>query len=330
MLGQVREGLEGLLEGGHRLAERGAVVGPGAGLLAVGHGLVPHLAPQGMVRQAFDLLGHPVGRERLKGLDQARVQHPPPLQQEAVVGHLVRQGMLEGVVRLGEQAGLIQELRRLQVRQAAVQRRLGQLRNGLEQRQGHLGANDGSRLQEPLLLRRQPVDACRQHGLHRGWHLNGRQRLCQAIGPGFAHQHPGLYQGAHALLQEEGVTLGARNQELLEGCQAGIIAQQGLQEFVGTGWRQRVEPQLRVEGLAAPAVLILGPVVDQQQESGRRQALDQAIEQGLRLGIDPVQILEDQEQRLHLAFAQQHALERLERALAALRRVEGAKRTVVR
>jgi hypothetical protein len=32
-----------------------------------------------MVRQAFDLLGHPVGREHLEGLDQARVQPPPPL-----------------------------------------------------------------------------------------------------------------------------------------------------------------------------------------------------------------------------------------------------------
>ena len=234
-LGQVREGLEGLLEGGHRLAERGAVVGPGAGLLAVGHGLVPHLAPQGMVRQAFDLLGHPLGRERLEGLDQARVQHPPPLQQEAAVGHLVRQGMLEGVFRLGEQARLIQELGRLEVRQAAVQRLLGQVRNGLEQGQGHLGANDGSRLEEPLLLRRQPVDARRQHGLHRGRHLNGRQRLRQAIGPGFAHQHPGLHQGAHALLQKEGVALGARNQELLEGRQTGVVPQQGLQELVGAG-----------------------------------------------------------------------------------------------
>ena len=45
VLGQVREGLEGLLEVSHRLAERGTVVGPGTGLLAVGHGLVPHLAP---------------------------------------------------------------------------------------------------------------------------------------------------------------------------------------------------------------------------------------------------------------------------------------------
>ena len=48
-----------------------------AGLLAEGDGLVPHLAPQGMVRQAFDLLGHPLGRQRLEGLDQARVQPPP-------------------------------------------------------------------------------------------------------------------------------------------------------------------------------------------------------------------------------------------------------------
>ena len=33
--------------------ERGAVVGPGTGLLAVGDGLGPHLAPQGLVRQAL-------------------------------------------------------------------------------------------------------------------------------------------------------------------------------------------------------------------------------------------------------------------------------------
>ena len=55
----------------------------------------------------------------------------PPLLEQTPVGHLVRQGMLEGVFRLGEQAGLIQELRRLEVRQAVVQRRLGQVRNGL-------------------------------------------------------------------------------------------------------------------------------------------------------------------------------------------------------
>jgi hypothetical protein len=73
-----------------------------------------------MVRQPYNLLGHLLGRKCLKRLDQARVQPPPPLQQEATVCHLVRQGMLEGIFRLGEQAGLIQELRRLEARQAAV------------------------------------------------------------------------------------------------------------------------------------------------------------------------------------------------------------------
>ena len=157
-----------------------------------------------------------------------------------------------------------------------------------------------------------------------------RQRLRQAIGPRLAHQHPGLHQGAHALLQKEGIALGARDQELLERHQAGVVPQQGLQELVGTGGRQRVEPQLRVVGLAAPAVLVLRAIVDQQQQAGRGQALDQAVEQGLRLGVDPVQVFKDQQQRLHLAFAQQHALEAVERALAPLRRIELQKRAVLR
>ena len=69
-------------------------------------------------------------------------------------------------------------------------------------------------------------------------------------------------------------------------------------------------------------MLILRAVVDQQQQAGRRQALDEAVEQRLGLGIDPVQVFEDQQQGLHLAFAQEHALEGLERALAALGWIE--------
>jgi hypothetical protein len=107
-----------------------------------------------MVRQPFDLLSDPLGRECLQGLDQARVQHPPPLQQEAAVGHLMRQGMREGVVRLREQAGLIQELRRLEVHQAVVQRRLGQVRNGPQQGAGYVRPNHGSGLEQAFVLRR--------------------------------------------------------------------------------------------------------------------------------------------------------------------------------
>ena len=117
---------------------------------------------------------------------------------------------------------------------------------------------------------------------------------------------------------------------MLERCQAGIVAEQGLEQFVSARQGQRVEPQLQVIGLAAPAVLIFRPVVDQEQQAGRGQTLDQAVEQRLRLRIDPMQIFEDQQHRLHLAFAQQHTLERGEGALAPLRWIELQERTVVR
>jgi hypothetical protein len=116
LLWQMREGTERLFEGPHGLA----VSRPRQGLLprlpAVHQGLVPHFAPQGMVGQAFDLLGHAVGRERLKSLDDAGVEYPPPLQQEAAVGDLMGEGVLEGVLVLGKEARLVEELGRLQVR----------------------------------------------------------------------------------------------------------------------------------------------------------------------------------------------------------------------
>ena len=73
--------------------------------------------------------------------------------QQTAVGHLVRQGVLEGVVALREQAGFVEELGGLQVRQAPVQRLLGLLGNGLQQRPGHLRANDRGGLEQALLLR---------------------------------------------------------------------------------------------------------------------------------------------------------------------------------
>src|SRR5262245_12495465 len=103
-----------------------------------------------------------------------------------------------------------------------------------------------------------------------------------------------------------------------------------MQEFVGTGRRQRVEPELGVVGLAGPAVLILRTIVDQQEHPGGRQTLDQPIEQGLRLGIDPVQILKDEQQGLDLTFAEQYAFQTVEGPPAPLWWVEAAKWAVLR
>ena len=132
-----------------------------------------------MVGQPFDLLGQTVGIEPFDGFDDAGVQGPPPLLQETAVGHLVGEGVLEGVLELGEEAGLVEELGGLQVAEAAAQLLLGQLRDGLQEGEGHLGADDGRGLEEPLLLGRQAVDARRQDGLHRGGDLQAVEGLAR-------------------------------------------------------------------------------------------------------------------------------------------------------
>ena len=71
-LRELLQGHQRLLEGGHRLAVGRARHRPGPRLPAVGHGLVPHLAPQGVVRQAIDLLGHAALGRAVPGPRQCR------------------------------------------------------------------------------------------------------------------------------------------------------------------------------------------------------------------------------------------------------------------
>ena len=69
-------------------------------------------------------------------------------------------------------------------------------------------------------------------------------------------------------------------------------------------------------------MLVLRAIGDEEQHTGRGQPVDQAVEPGLGLGIDPMQVLEDQEQRLDLALAEDQVREGFERVLPALARVE--------
>ncbi len=76
--------------------------------------------------------------------------------------------------------------------------------------------------------------------------------------------------------------------------------------------------KLRVVALAAPGVAVLRAIGDEQQEPRRRQPLDQAVQEGLRLGIDPVEILDDEDQGPRVALARDQPLQSLMDALPAL------------
>jgi len=191
-----------------------------------------------MMCQRVVVLRQALGKEGFNGLCHAFMQDPPPLQQHGGVGDFLRQRVLKRVFRLGEEGDLIEELRDLQVRQAALHVRRGKIHGGLEDRRRDVFADDRGRLQQVFRFHGQAIDAGGQHRLHSGGDLNLRHR-------------PG-------------------------------------------------EP-------------IRAPFTPQQ----------------LSLGINPVEILADQQQRLHLAFAQQHPFEAIEDALAALRGIERQKRAVL-
>jgi hypothetical protein len=177
-------------------------------------------------------------------------------------------------------------------------------------------------LKEALVLRREPVDARGQDRLGRGRDLEALGCLRQPMCASLTRQDLRLDEGPDALFEEERIPLGSLDQEPLERLDGRVLTEQSPQEFIGRlGW-QRVDAELPVVALPAPAVLVLGPVVDEQQQMGRREALDQSVEQRLGLGVDPVEILEHDEERLHLAFPEEQPLDAIERVLTTLRRLQ--------
>ena len=72
------------------------------------------------MRQPFYLVGKPVGIALFDGRDDAGMEQALPLAQQPPIGHLMRQGVLEGIDALREQAGFVEKLGSLHVRQATV------------------------------------------------------------------------------------------------------------------------------------------------------------------------------------------------------------------
>ena len=205
-----------------------------------------------MVGQAFRVLAQPISTECLDGVHNLRVQGAPSLVKEAALRHLVRQGVLEGVFKARVQAGFVQELRSLQVVQAATQCLLALLCNGLEECKGEVLADNRRSLQEPLLLGRQPVDTGRQDRLNRGGHLDHLDRVCEAVGTPLAEEGLRLDQGPHAFFEKEAVPSGLRRQETLERAQGGVGTEQGIEQLRGALRRERIQAELQVIGLSPP------------------------------------------------------------------------------
>src|SRR5262249_11889256 len=93
-----------------------------------------------VLRQALD-------KELLDGLGSAPMQHMPSLLQQTPIGHLVGEGVFEGVCGGREPPRLIEELGGLEVAEVHVELCCGEVSHGLEEQHGDSDPDDGSSLQ---------------------------------------------------------------------------------------------------------------------------------------------------------------------------------------
>ena len=69
-------------------------------------------------------------------------------------------------------------------------------------------------------------------------------------------------------------------------------------------------------------MLVLGPIVDEKQDSGTGHSIHESIEHFLRSVVDPVQILDDENNRPLDGESEYQAPESVEHPFASLRWVE--------
>ena len=260
--------------------------------------------------------------EPLDLLDDSSVDGVPAISQKTAVGHLLRQRVLERVLRLRKEARLVEKFRGLQVRELSAEIRLVPVGDGVKQVERDVLSDDSRRLQQLLLHEREPIDPRGQDCLNRGRHLNRIDGLDETIRPTLTHQGLGLHKSPHALFKKERVTLRPLDEELPQRGQLGAGAQKRPQEILGPFAWQRIDAQLRVVAPVSPGVLVLGAIGNEEQETSGEKRVNEAIQPRLGLRVDPVQVLENEQQRLDLTLAKDQAPGDVERVLPALTRVQ--------
>ncbi len=205
------------------------------------------------MRQLVQMIVQLCGEHRLQLLSGALVQLLAALDQQRVVSDLLRQRVLEDVLGVADRRLLVDELGELQLAEYPVQIVVRLERHPSHQLERKFPPQHRQGLQQLLLLRRKPVDACGEHALHRGGDLHRAHRLGQLHRP-VALQHAVFEQRLHDLFHEERSALGSFDDQPLERKQIRAVAHQRREHLLRTLPAERIKPQLGVIGLAIPVM----------------------------------------------------------------------------
>jgi hypothetical protein len=145
-LWQRLENTQCLIESGESFLRRRPGRRPEPGLSEIVHRLLTQFTPERVMGEPLDLLPDAIPIQRLDRADDPRVQLPASVMQETAIGHLVSERMLEGVLEVGIEPGLVDELGGLQTVESAPERIVREVGDRLEEWPRHVLADDRGEL----------------------------------------------------------------------------------------------------------------------------------------------------------------------------------------
>ena len=118
-LGHVRQGVDGLLVQLDHLPMGRASAGLVASEAGVADGLLPQLCTMRVVRQGLELLVEAIAVDGFEDVHHSRVKRAATVVEQAAVGDLVGERVLERVLELGVETRLVEEFGGLQAERRA-------------------------------------------------------------------------------------------------------------------------------------------------------------------------------------------------------------------
>ena len=244
------------------------------------------------------------------------------------VGHLLRQRVLEGVLRLRVERLLVDELRRLE--------RTPGTPRGPPPAAPPRAARIGSEKLLPITAAvwstcfsrsgsrsmRAASTACTVAGTS-----SSSTGVDQPVAPAAPLQAPGLDQRLHHLLDEEGIARRcARGSRRRARRRSGSSPSRSSSSSRIASGPERQQRQLLVVGLLHPLGVVLGAEVHQQERPRAGHRLDPLLEEGVAPRVDPVEVLDQRDGGLALRCRPGSAAARRRRAGAGAPRGPSAGR----
>jgi hypothetical protein len=253
-----------------------------------------------VVGQSLRHVVEPLGVEVFERPAGGGVQRLTAVDQQAIVGHVLGERVLEDVGRLVGRQALVEELEPPELQQIRFQDPRPIPDRG-QKAQGELAPQHRGRLEHALGLLREPIDPRHEDPV-------------DGVRDGQIPRWAGLLRhGPRELLEEERISFGLVEDEL--GHRVGEVPRWEDRvdhgQTVLTG--EPVEGELRGVGLVHPRRPVAGSVCAHQKDRRTGEVLDQGDEVVLRRLVDPVEILDGEDQRLALAALEAEQAEDLDR-----------------